>query len=69
MNIQTISFLEKYIITSVAVTMSFQVTVRDELTILNCRGGGALSDTTKVGVQYRAGCGVCPHEEPGGGHP
>ena len=50
MNFQTISFLEKYKITSVAVTMSFQATVRDEHTILNW---AALPDTTKVGVPYR----------------
>ena len=50
-NFHTISFLEKYEITSVAVAMSFQATARDEPTILNL---GALSDTTKVGVPYRA---------------
>ena len=51
MNFQTISFLKKYKITSVAVTMYFQATVRDEPTILDW---GDLSDTTKVGVPYRA---------------
>ena len=51
MNFQTISFLEKHNITSIAVTMSFQAIVRDEPTILNW---AALSDTTKVGVPYRA---------------
>ena len=53
MNFHTISFLEKYKITSVAVTMSFQATVRDEPTILNW--GGALSDTIILGVPYQAG--------------
>ena len=51
MNFHTISFLKKYKITSVAVTMYFQATVRDEPTILDW---GDLSDTTKVGVPYRA---------------
>ena len=51
MNFHPTSFLEKYKITSVAVTMSFQATVRDEPTILKW---GELSDTTKVGVPYRA---------------
>ena len=54
MNFHTISFLEKYKITSVDVTMSFQATVREEPTILNWGGGGALPGTTKVGVPYRA---------------
>ena len=51
MNFYTISFLKKYKITSVTVTMSFQASVRDESTISNL---GALSDTIKVGVPYRA---------------
>ena len=53
MNFHTVSFLEMYKITSVAVTMSFQATFREEPTILNW-GGGVLADTTKVGVPYRA---------------
>ena len=54
MNFHTISFLKKYKITSVAVTKYFQAPVRDGPTILDWGGGGALSDTTKVGVPYRA---------------
>ena len=54
MNFHSISFLEKFVITSVPVTMSFQETVRDEPTICTMGGGGALSDTTKVGVPYQA---------------
>ena len=57
MNFHTISFLEKYKIPLVAVTMYFQATGRDEPKILNWGGGGwrggALSDTSKVGVPYR----------------
>ena len=52
MNIHTISFLEKYKIASVAANICFQATDRDEPTILNWEGGGALSDTTEVGVPY-----------------
>ena len=40
MNFHTISFLEKYKITLVAVTMSFHATVKDELTLLNGVGRG-----------------------------
>ena len=54
MNFHTISFLEKYKITSVAVPMSFQETVRDEPTILNWAGGGGVVRHDKVGVPYRA---------------
>ena len=40
MNFHTISFLEKYKITLVAVAVFFQATVRDEPTILNWGEGG-----------------------------
>ena len=52
MNFHTISFLEKYKITLVAVTMTFRATVKDEPAILN--EGVGVSDTSKVGVPYRA---------------
>ena len=48
MNFHTISFLEKYKITLVAVTMFFQVTVRDESTILNWGGGGLCPTLLKL---------------------
>ena len=51
MNFHTISFLRKNKIALVAVTMSFQATVRDEPPVLN---RGAFSNTTKFGVPYQA---------------